>query len=100
MSLRLALRFILTIFLSVSISGCGGAYEKRVDAFYYPDANDLTQLVRALDIGTVEACRDWASAQAASSGDPYMQRSTYECGIDPRKDQDMLPLTIYRETVQ
>lgn len=50
---------------------------EEVHAFFYPDATDLTNDRRSLDIGSLEACRKWA--QDLASVTPT--HSSYECGI-------------------
>ncbi len=73
---------------------------EEVDAFYYPDASDLTAHEESRKVGNLEACRDWAFGRAELYGDPDMRRSTYECGIGPHKRSDFGGLTVYRRTVQ
>lgn len=73
---------------------------ERVDAFYYPDVRDLTVHKEFRDVGDLEACRDWAFGLADMHGDLDMRRSTYECGIGPRKRSDFGGITVYRRTVQ
>jgi hypothetical protein len=80
--------------VSVGIAACS----EKVDAYFYPDRSDLTRSESFLDVGSVEACRDWAYYRAAQIGDPAMRRSTYECGIGPRQRGGSF--TVYRETVQ
>ncbi len=52
-----------------------------INAIYYPDINNLTNDVRNLDIGSIEACRNWAEERAIENEDPNMLRSDYECGV-------------------
>lgn len=52
-----------------------------VNAFYYPDKNDLTVDVRSLGVGSLEACRDWVDEQASAQNDGAMIRGDYECGV-------------------
>lgn len=59
---------------------------ERVNAFYYPDRNDLTHDERKLDVGSVEACRDWVDGQARAAGDPDMMNSDYECGVGCKEE--------------
>ncbi len=54
---------------------------EQVNAFYYPDSGDLTQDKRQMDVGSVEACRDWVDEQARAVGDPDMLNGDYECGV-------------------
>lgn len=58
---------------------------EKVDAFYYPDANDLTHWESQMDVGSVESCRDWVEDSAAAKGDPGIQRGDYECGVGCRQ---------------
>ena len=67
---------------------------ESVDAFYYPSRADLTKHREALDLDDVQACRDWAYAEATRNRDPGMQRGTYECGVG-RLD-DWGGLRVYR----
>lgn len=52
-----------------------------VDAFFYPDRNDLSQHFEMRDLSSIQKCRDWAISMAAAQGDPYQERSDYECGV-------------------
>ena len=54
---------------------------EEVDAFYYPDANNLSDWESQMDIGSIKACRDWVEDSAASMGDIGLQRGDYECGV-------------------
>lgn len=54
---------------------------ESVDAFYYPDAGDLSRSYQLPDVGSLAACRAWAYGTAASHGDPALERGDYECGI-------------------
>lgn len=77
------------------ISSCG---KKQVDAYYYPNRNDLSVYEVKYDVGSVEACRDWVYAQAARNNDSNVERGDYECGIGPKKK--IGDLTVYDETVR
>jgi len=70
------LDFIAGIFWSES-----NAPWEKVDAFYYPDANNLSDWESRMDVGSVQACRDWVEDSAAAKGDSDMQRGDYECGV-------------------
>mgnify|MGYP006272438797 CR=1 FL=1 len=85
-------------FALVLLSGGLAACSEQVDAYFYPDRSDLTRSESLKDVGSVEACRDWAYSKAARMGDTSMQRSTYECGLGPRRRE--MGFTVYRETVQ
>jgi hypothetical protein len=54
---------------------------EQVDAFYYPDRNNLLSDERHLNVGSVEACRAWVSSRAAARGDPSIALGDYECGV-------------------
>jgi len=54
---------------------------EKVDAFYYPDASDLTECESQMDVGSVQACRDWVEDSATEKGDPNMERGDHECGV-------------------
>lgn len=69
-----------------------------VDAFYYPSRHDLSEHFVQHDVGSVEACQDWAYSVAASRGDPDMTRGTYECGVGEAESWG--GLNVYRLTVQ
>jgi len=76
-------------------------YEKRVDAFYYPDRINLSQFIEMLNVDSVEACRDWAYAQASKNGDAYMSVGDYECGVNLMKDSSRYGgLRVYEKTVK
>lgn len=94
------LRWIVIIGLAIWAYSYFGKYERRVDAYYYPDRHNLSEDISYRDIGSVEACRDWAYSTARRYDDPQMRRGTYECGVDPLREQDLPSVTIYRETVQ
>lgn len=58
---------------------------ERVDAFYYPDRNNLEKFKQHSNVGGVEKCRAWVIDKAAENEDPYMQRGDYECGVGEPK---------------
>ena len=72
----------------------------QVDAFYYPDRNDLTVHQEFLDVGSIQDCRDIVYEAAAANGDPDMSRGDYECGVGPRSAEFGEGLRVYRETVK
>ncbi len=76
------------------LAGCG---EEQVDAFYYPDKNDLTKHQRFLNVGSLENCRVIVRETAAKNGDPSLERGDYECGIGPTGDS-VGDVAVYRET--
>jgi hypothetical protein len=73
------LDFVAGIFWSKS-----NAPWEKVDAFYYPDANNLSEWEGQMDVGSVQACRDWVEDSAAAKGDPNLNRGDYECGVGCR----------------
>ena len=81
--------------------GCDYAkYERRIDASYYADKDNLLDDITVRNVGSLEACRDWAYTMAEANNDPDMMRGTYECGIDPLRNQPYPTVTVYRDTVQ
>lgn len=79
-------------------ANAAGPFEK-VDAFYYPDKNNLSKAVAGHGFATVEQCRAFVHAQANAHNDQMTRRGDYECGIG--KMQDLGDgLTMYRLTVR
>ena len=54
---------------------------ESVDAFYYPDKNNLTTHVSKSGFKNLVECRDWVDAEARRNNDPYLMRGDYECGV-------------------
>lgn len=54
---------------------------EKVNAFYYPNANDLTEWESQINVGSIQACRDWVKDSAAAKGDPNLEHGDYECGV-------------------
>lgn len=52
-----------------------------VDAYYYPDRNDLTNERSAFSFESLEDCRDWVFSQARNYNDSQLIRGDYECGV-------------------
>lgn len=75
-----------------------GIWCDQVDAFYYPDANNLLVHQEFLDVGSVERCREVVYAAAAINEDPNLERGDYECGIGPQSKFG--DLTVYKETTR
>jgi len=71
---------------------------EAVDAFYYPDRNDLTQHVAMRGFDTVDKCRDWVGAAAANNRDAGLLRGDYECAVG--KMDDLGGLSVYRLTIR
>jgi hypothetical protein len=71
---------------------------ETVDAFYYPNRNDLTFHLAGYDFQTVQACREWIFRIANQNGDPNILRGDYECGIG--KIRNFGDIGVYRDTVK
>lgn len=71
---------------------------ESVDAYFYPSRSDLSAHKLAAGLSTVEACRLWASSQAAAIGDARFARSDYECGVG--KLDSWGGMTVYRITAR
>lgn len=76
-----------------------GVWCQQVDAFYYPDRQDLTVYELIVDVGSVEGCRDAVLSAAAKMGDPNLQRGDYECGVGPT-GEEFGGMRVYEETVK
>ena len=71
---------------------------ESVDAFYYPNRSNLAKSERSLNVGSLEACRWWASKTAARNNDPEIRRGDYECGVGYLRD--LGDLRVYRVTAR
>jgi hypothetical protein len=71
---------------------------ETVDAFYYPNRNNLSHDERRLNVGSVDACRAWVAGAAARRDDPQIRRGDYECGVGHLKDYG--ELKVYRVTTR
>lgn len=71
----------------------------QVDAFYYPNKFDLTEVVEFLDVGDVQSCREIVFAAAYQRGDVGMVRGDYECGVNPT-GSTFGSMKVYKETVK
>lgn len=76
-----------------------GIWCDQVDAFYYPNKNDLTVFEAAYDVGDIEGCRAAVYALAAERGDPQVVRGDYDCGVGPT-DTSLGDIRVYKETVK
>ena len=76
-----------------------GMWCDQVDAYYYPNINDLTVHEVALDVGSVEGCREAIQRMAANYNDPALERGDYECGIGPKEAYGS-GIMVYKETVK
>lgn len=70
----------------------------QVDAYYYPNMENLAEYQRFLDVGSVQECGDGVFAAARDFGDPDLVFGDCECGIGS-KGKRLGDLTVYRETV-
>lgn len=71
---------------------------ESVDAFYYPDRNNLSVFNLISGFGSVDGCRTWIYTTAAANGDPGLVRGDYECGV--QKLDTFMGLSVYRTTVK
>ncbi len=55
---------------------------ETVDAYYYPNRNDLSQHQKMTGLSSVEDCRNWVRSVAARNGDSGVLRGDYECAIE------------------
>jgi hypothetical protein len=70
---------------------------ETVDAFYYPDRNNLTLYRKMVGLKSVDECRVWVRWSSASNGDDGLDRGDYECGIGILKN--LGTYSVYRNTV-
>ena len=54
---------------------------ENVDAFYYPDKQNLSVHRSANKVDGIAGCRSWVNAAAAANSDPRMSRGDYECAV-------------------
>lgn len=71
---------------------------ENVIGYYYPARQNLTAHVRSPELGGMDACRDWAAAQAMRYGDPGLRRGTYECGVG--LIEEFGDMAVFRLTIQ
>ena len=81
---------------TVLLAGCG---EEQVDAYYYPNKNDLTKRLFYANVGSVENCRAVIQKVATANHDPNIERGDYECGVGPT-GQTLGDITVYKQTVR
>ena len=55
---------------------------ETVDAFYYPNRNNLSKYQKVSGLGSVESCRTAVYSMASNYGDVSLIRGDYECGIE------------------
>lgn len=68
---------------------------ETIDAFYYPDNNNLSKHSVAYGINSLDECRRWASGQAAANNDPYFTRSSFLCWIG-KTGEEFAGMKVYR----
>jgi hypothetical protein len=76
-----------------------GLFCPQVDAFYYPNRSDLTEVIEFIDVGTIDECRRVVRAAASERGDPSLSRGDYECGVNPT-GSNFGAMKVYEETVR
>ena len=88
----------ISLLMSVSVfsTGCG---EDVVNAYYYPNKNNLTYHQLFANVGSVENCRLVVRDAAAKRGDPDLVRGDYECCVNPTGEK-LGEITICNETVR
>ena len=55
---------------------------ETVDAFYYPNRNDLAKFQKVSGLSSVDACRTAVRSMAWNYGDASLTQGDYECGIE------------------
>lgn len=68
---------------------------ETVDAFYYPDNNNLAKYSGAYGLKTLDECRDWATRQAIAHNDGFFYHSSYLCWIG-KTDKEFAGMQVYR----
>ncbi len=71
---------------------------ETVDAFYYPNRNDLSDFRKVSGLQSVDECRDAVSSMAATYNDSSFTRGDYECGIEIV--DNFYGMNVYRTTRQ
>jgi len=71
---------------------------ETVDAFYYPDKNDLSKALKNIGLQNIQSCRTWVRAKAEHEGDLALQRGDYECGLG--KPYSYENISVYRASVR
>ena len=71
---------------------------ETVDAYFYPNRNNLDIVESNTGLSSIDECRDWVNRQASIRNDPNMTRSDYECGIEHIDDWG--GLKVYRTTTK
>ena len=94
---------VIVLIATLFLGGCfepenDAAFWETVDAFYYPDRNNLTMDLRQTGLKSVAECRTWVFQTAASKNDPNLARGDYECGVGLIEHYG--PVGVYRITVR
>ena len=71
---------------------------ETVDAYYYPNRNDLTVFRSAFGFNSVDDCRSWVRFAAASNNDVGLTRGDFECGVG--RIDAFGGMTVYRITTR
>lgn len=71
---------------------------ETVDAFYYPNRNDLTQFQKMPGLNSVDECRSWVRSTASINGDSGIMRGDYECAIEVV--YSFAGISVYRTTTR
>jgi hypothetical protein len=74
-------------------------FPPRVDAFYYPNRNNLLKHEVMFGLKDVSACRDAVRLMARENGDPNLTRGDYECGVGFLRHAGD-GLRVYKDTVK
>jgi hypothetical protein len=89
-------QLILISLAAIVLVSCG---EEQVDAFYYPNKNNLTIHEFFPNVGSVDNCRAVVSQAAAKRNDANLIRGDYECCVGPTGEK-LGEITICKETVK
>jgi hypothetical protein len=89
-------KVLLLLISLLVLSACG---QEQVDAFYYPNKEDLTNHEFFPNVGSLENCREVVRQAAAKRNDPNFEIGDYECGVGPNGDK-LGEIKIYRETTK
>lgn len=88
--------FFRIVVLCCFLTGCGS---EQVDAYYYPNKNDLTRHEFFPNVGSLESCRAVVVQAAAKRSDPNLLRGDYECCLGPTGDK-LGEISVCRDTVK
>lgn len=72
---------------------------ETVDAFYYPNRQDLTKHEEFKGLDSVTGCRSMVQNMALRHNDQLITKGDYECGVGQLKG-DFAGLNVYRLTVK